>query len=122
LSHIVQIQTQVRDGFAVAAACRRLGLPEPVQNTVEIFSSTETGLCVQLPGWNFPVVCDLSTGSLKFDNYGGQWGEQKHLDQFLQAYAIEKTKLEARKQGHNVLEQSLQDGSIKLTVQVGGVA
>lgn len=122
MSHIVQIQTQVRDGSAVAAACRRLGLPEPVHNTVEVYTSTETGLCVQLPGWSFPVVCDLSTGSLKYDNYSGSWGEQKHLDQFLQAYAVEKTKLEARKQGHNVLEQALQDGSIKLTVQVGGTA
>ena len=36
--------------------------------------------------------------------------------------AVEKTRLEARKQGYDVLEQSLADGSIKLTVQVGGAA
>ncbi|MEO8493902.1 MAG: DUF1257 domain-containing protein, partial [Planctomycetota bacterium] len=30
------------------------------------------------------------------------------------------TKLEARKQGHSVHEQALNDGSIKLTVSVGG--
>ena len=33
-----------------------------------------TGLQVQLPGWNFPVVCDLGTGKAHYDNYGGQWG------------------------------------------------
>lgn len=36
--------------------------------------------------------------------------------------AFEKAKLEARKQGHTVREQPLSDGSIKLTVQVGGAA
>ena len=30
MSHIVTIKTEVRDPAAVAAACRRLGLPEPV--------------------------------------------------------------------------------------------
>jgi hypothetical protein len=38
----------------------------------------------------------------------------------LQAYAVEKTKIEARRKGHAVTEQQLADGSIKLTVQVGG--
>jgi len=36
--------------------------------------------------------------------------------------AVEKTRLEARKQGYDVAEQALADGSIKLTVQVGGGA
>jgi hypothetical protein len=50
------------------------------------------------------------------------WGEQQHLDRFLQAYAVEKARSEARRQGHTVTEQSLADGSIKLIVQVGGGA
>ena len=59
MSHIVQIQTEVRDAAAVRAGCRRLQLD------------------------------------------------------------VEKAKLEAHKAGHCVTEQSLADGSIKLTVQVG---
>lgn len=120
MSHIVQIQTEVRDPGAVAAACRRLGLPEPVQGTATVYATEETGLIVQLSGWNYPVVCNLATGSLKFDNYNGAWGEKSELDRFLQIYAVEKAKIEARKQGHTVYEQPLQDGSIKVTVQVGG--
>ncbi len=50
------------------------------------------------------------------------WGAQRSLDLFLQAYAVEKAKLEARKRGHNVTEQSLADGSIKLCVQLAGGA
>ena len=50
------------------------------------------------------------------------WGNPQQLDGFLQIYAVEKTKLEARKRGHSVTEQALADGSIKLTVQVAGGA
>jgi hypothetical protein len=76
LSHIVQIQTQVRDATAVDAACRRLGLPPPVQRTAKLFSSTATGLTVQLPGWSYPVVFDVATGDVKFDNFNGRWKGQ----------------------------------------------
>ena len=51
------------------------------------------------------------------------WGKQKELDKFLQTYACEKARIEARKQGYTVTEQPLTDGSIKLMIQVtGGVA
>ncbi len=122
MSHIVQIQTQVRDPAAIQAACRRLGLPEPVERTVKLFSGQATGLTVQLPGWKYPLVCNTASGHIQFDNFGGHWGEQAGFDQFLQAYAAEKAKLEARKQGHSVTEQALADGSIKLTIQVSGGA
>jgi hypothetical protein len=122
VSHIVTIETQVRDAAAVVAACQRLGLPPPTERTVRLFSGFATGLAVELPGWNYPVVCDLASGSLKYDNYNGAWGSQKELHKFLQAYACEKTKLEARRQGHSITEQPLADGSIKLTIQVTGGA
>jgi hypothetical protein len=120
VSHIVEVKTEVRDANAVGAACRRLRLPQPVQGTTELFSGKATGLAVQLPDWRYPVVCDLGTGQLRFDNYGGRWGDQKQLDGFLQAYAVEKAKVEARRKGHSVTEQPLADGSIKLTINVGG--
>jgi hypothetical protein len=120
LSHIVQIETQVKDEQAVRAACTRLQLAAPEHKTVRLFNATATGLCVQLPGWQYPVVANLQTGQVQFDNYGGHWGEQKHLNAFLQGYAVEKSKIEARKKGHSFTETSLQDGSIRVTVRVGG--
>lgn len=36
--------------------------------------------------------------------------------------AVEKARLEARKRGHDVVEQALPDGSVKLTVTVGGAS
>ena len=75
-----------------------------------------------LPKWRYPAVCDLETGQVQYDNFNGHWGEQKHLDAFLQGYAVEKAKIEARRQGHVCTEQPLADGSIKLTISVGGAA
>lgn len=120
MSHIVTIKTEVRDPEAVRAACRRLSLEEPAQGTARLYEGEATGLLVKLPGWTYPAVLTPETGQVRYDNYGGSWGEQRHLDAFLQAYAVERAKIEARKRGHNVFEQALPDGSIKLTIQVGG--
>jgi hypothetical protein len=120
LSHIVQIQTEVRDPTAVAAACRRLGLPEPVHGTAQLFSGEATGLLVKLPDWRYPIVCDPASGTLAYDNFAGAWGRPEHVGAFLQAYGVEKARLEARRRGHSVVEQALADGSIKLSIHVGG--
>ncbi len=116
MSHIVTVKTQIHDPATVALACRRLGLPAPQQGTVELFSGKATGLIVRLPQWEYPVVIDTLTGSVRYDNFEGAWGDQTHLDRFLQMYAVEKAKLEANKKGYGVSEQALQDGSIKLTI------
>ena len=120
MSHIVSIKTQVRDATALAAACQRLLLAPPVHGTAKLFTSEATGQIVKLPGWKYPVVCELSSGDVKYDNYDGRWGEKRHLDRLVQNYAVEKSRIEARKQGHTVTEQTLADGSIKLTISVGG--
>ena len=122
MSHIVKIQTQVRDEAAVQAACRRRQLAEPIAGRHQLYSREVEGLAVRLRDWSYPVVCQLQTCELQYDNFGGRWGQQQELDQFLQAYAVEKTRIEARKRGHTLTEQSLTDGSIKLTVQIGGAA
>ncbi len=122
MSHVVEIKTEIRDEQAVRAACTRLKLAAPEHKTVRLFNATATGLCVQLPSWQYPVVCNIQTGQVRYDNYNGHWCEQKHLNAFLQGYAVEKAKIEARKKGHSVTETSLQDGSIRVSVKVGGAA
>jgi len=122
MSHIVEIKTEVRDEAAVQSACSRLHLPRAKRGTFELYSSTETGLAIELPHWKYPVVANTNTGELRYDNYQGRWGSQEFLEQFLQMYAVEKAKIEARKKGHTVTEQRLDGGSIKLTVNVGGAA
>ena len=89
---------------------------------MKLFEGEASGLLVRLEGWLYPCVCDVASGALRYDNFGGRWGDPAQLDRFLQGYAVEKATLEARKKGHAVTEQSLSDGSIRLTVTVGGAA
>lgn len=120
MSHIVQIKTEVRDHNAIRAACRRLKLQQPEEGVFKLFSGEAAGIAVRLTDWHYPVVCNVGTGELKYDNFNGRWGDQKHLDSFLQSYAVEKAKIEARRKGHTCTEAQLADGSIKLTVQIAG--
>lgn len=122
MSHIVTIKTQLRDPVALASACQRLGHEAPVQGTAQLYSESATGWIVQLPDWLYPVVVQPESGEAHYDNYGGSWGNPAELDKLLQAYAVEKAKIEARRAGTNVTEQALPNGSIRLTVQIGGAA
>ncbi len=116
MSHLVSIVTKVRDPAAIAAACKRLRLAEPVHGKAELYSGEAEGLLLQLPGWRYPAVIDTTSGVVAYDNFQGRWGDQAQLDRFLQAYAVELAKLEARKKGYQVSEQSLQDGSIRVQI------
>ena len=118
MSHTVEIKTEVRDEAAVNAACSRLHLPRATRGTFELYSEEVAGLGIELPRWKYPVVANTDTGQLKFDSYGGRWGSQEYLDQFLQMYAVEKAKIESRKRGHSVCEQRLDNGAIKLTINL----
>ena len=120
MSHIVSVKTEIRDAAAVRAACQRLRLPAPTEGNHRLFTSQATGLGVALPQWRYPIVCDLGTGQLHYDNFRGHWGDSARLDAFQQAYAVEKAKAEARRKGHQVTESQLADGSVKLTINVGG--
>lgn len=120
MSHIVTVQTKLHDPVAVRAACERLQLNEPVEGNAKLFSGEAAGLLVQFPDWRYPVVIDTLSGTVHYDNYEGQWGDQPKLDLFLQAYAVEKAKLEAKAKGYRVTEHPLQDGSIKVQIFEGG--
>jgi hypothetical protein len=122
MSHIVTIKAEIRDLAAIQAACRRLNLNQPEQGTFKLYGGEATGVAVRLPDWAYPCVFDVATGAAKYDNFAGRWGDQEHLDTFRQAYAVEKAKIESRRRGHTVTEQTLADGSIRLVIAVSGGA
>ncbi|MBL8800144.1 MAG: DUF1257 domain-containing protein [Planctomycetia bacterium] len=117
MSHIVQIATRVKDAAAVTAACQRLNLAPPTQGTAKLYSGDAAGLLVQLPGWKYPVAIDTASGNIAFDNFENAWGDRGQLDKFLQMYAVELVRIEARRRGHTITEQQLQDGSVRMTIQ-----
>ena len=101
MSHTVTIKTEIRDADAVRAACDRLRLPAPVQGKAQLYDREVEGLAVRLPGWDYPAVANLASGELAYDTFNGYWGDRKELDRLLQAYAVEKCRIEARKKGHS---------------------
>ena len=116
MSHLVTVAVEVRNRDALLAACRRLQVPEPERRTVRFYDgSSVAGEAVQLPDWRYPVVFDLE-GGVKFDDFEGRWGSRRHLDSLLQAYAVEKATIEARRAGHTVRETELPGGRIRLTL------
>ncbi len=121
MSHIVTIQTEVRDVAAIRTACNRLQLNPPVEGDHQLYSGTVCGWGVRLHDWRYPIVCQTETGRIEYDHFEGRWGDPQRLDEFLQSYAVEKAKIEARKRGHTTIEQPLADGSIQLTIHTGAV-
>lgn len=122
MSHVVKIETKIRDVNAIRQACLRLQLAAPVQGKHELYSSTEIGWAVRLTDWRYPVVCKTESGEVAYDNYNGKWGDANRLHEFLQRYAVEKAAIEARRHGYFSTEMLLTDGSIKLTIHTGGSA
>src|SRR5262245_37815917 len=120
MSHVVSIQTQLRDPKSIVATCQRLGLAEPVQGKAQLYAGqTAEGLLVQLPGWKYPIAIDTASGQVQHDNFQNHWGDIAELHKFQQAYAIEVVRNQARLKGYVVTEQTLQDGSVKLQIQEG---
>jgi hypothetical protein len=113
MSHIVTIATEMRDPDVLPAACDRLGLPPPEAGEVRFLSGRAVGTKVRLPGWQYPVVIEAD-GTLRYDNYGGQWGDPGQLDRLRQAYAVEKVVREAQRERYRVRESPQRDGSVRL--------
>lgn len=99
MSHIVTVATMIKDARAVQRACQVLKLAPAVHGTFKVFTRDVEGLGFKLPNWNYPVVADLATGQLQYDNYKGQWGNIAELDKFQQRYSLEAAKIIAEENG-----------------------
>lgn len=99
----------VEDLAALTRACERLGLDAPVYaSDVKLGYNDQrrfSGYKVQLPGWNFPCLFNVSEGAEYWNNWpvfdkdhaevragrrrvgeGGRWGDLKELDKLKNTY------------------------------------
>lgn len=120
MSHIVTIKTQLKDPKAIEAACHRMNLAAPVIAKQTFALGDREGITVKLHNWLHPIIIDQKTGDVHYDNYEGRWGDIKYLHKFLQTYAVEKAKIEAWRKGYTAREEHLEDGSIKVHINVPG--
>jgi hypothetical protein len=112
MSHTVRIKTEIKDKRAVRSASKRLNLREPQErprqpHIMSIFPDQ----------WRGGVAVNTNSGDLTYDT--DFRGPAQTLDQFKQAYAIERAKQQAEAEGYTAYEETLPDGSIQLTVDTG---
>lgn len=122
MSHTVTVKTEIKSKSALDLTCQRLNLEAPkYSNEHRLFGDQRyAGYAVNLRNWAYPIICDLDRGETYYDNYNGHWGAQEELNTFMQTYAVTRTLQEASLQGYTAYEEKLEDGTIKVTVNVGG--
>ncbi len=98
------------------SACDKLKLTLLPWGKHKLYSSTETGYAIKLPGWSYPVV--LNEEGIAMDNYNGRWGDEAKLKTLLKRINAENVIKEARRKGYTVSEKEL-NGEIKLTLTGG---
>jgi len=99
MSHTTTLETKIKDKGVLKRAVeimkKELGLEVYIEetNSVNLFQgkiSVKNGIAVRLPNWKYPVLIDLDTGKIYYDNYGGRWGDEKYLNLLKQIYASQK--------------------------------
>ena len=122
MSHIVTITTDVRDPARSRPPAGDWGWPSRSQARRRCSKGKSPGYSSGCRAGSIRWSSIPGPAQVRFDNFAGSWGNPTQLDRFLQAYALEKAKIEARRKGFATTEQALADGSIKLTIEVGGTA
>ena len=123
MSHISKIELEVKDLAVLSQACTRLGLSlVKAQKTFRWYGQeAQCDHCIRVPGANYEIGVIGRNGSyeLNCDYY------DKNLEKVIgqkggllkQAYAAEKTRIEARKKGYSVIERQTETG-IRLHVRI----
>ncbi len=121
MSHVVTVKLEMKDPDAIRAAIERCPNVKllnggQVQEYKLYGGQKATGIGLQLEGWQHTVVINPETGDCKYDNFGGSWGNQLRLDELVQAYSVEKVRLEAYSRGQAFAEEKLDNGDVRVTV------
>lgn len=118
MSHVSQMSVKFTDIEAMKAACIRMGAQFCGKGFITFYDETEVGgYVIQLPDWKYGIVVKPD-GSIRYDNYGGEWGDIKELNSFKQLYAVETAKLKAKQEGYTYQEDELPTGVLKLTIEI----
>ena len=123
MSHISKIELEVKDLSVLGQACTRMGLElirgknrfkwygksAPCDHAIKVPGADyEIGVVKQNRGYE--LNCDFYDGNIE-KAVGRQGGLLK------QAYAVAKTKIEARKKGYSVLEKNTETG-VRLHIRI----
>jgi hypothetical protein len=81
-----RIVTTVHDPVALAATCRRLGLPPPEEDCVRLDAEEVFGWVVRLTGLHGPLVCDTLTGLVAYHPRDNAFAPYHRIARFIYRY------------------------------------
>ena len=124
MSHISKIELEVKDLGTLRQACNRLGLNMiEAQKTFKWYGQEDgsSDHAIQVPGATYEIGV-VKTGNafeLRCDYWDSAIGKAIGQNGGLlkQAYAVERTKTEARRKGYSIIEKKT-DSGIQLNVRV----
>ena len=139
--HVSVVALQIKSLDALKLACQRLGLEFRENQATyawfgyfagdaplpEGFVQEDLGKCthaIQVPGASYEIGVVFRDGAwrLLWDSWGSGGLEAalgKDCNALRQAYGVEAAKLEAQRQGYSIYETPLEDGSIRLNINIG---
>lgn len=82
----------------------------------KLWEGSYEGVAIRIPGWTYPVVFNLDTGNLVFDNHNGHWGDEIKLDALVQRYVYEDAIAQAYINGETVETVTDEMGNITLAI------
>jgi hypothetical protein len=98
MSHTAQIAADYQNRDALAAAVHSLGGTLLAHGKHELYSTSEMGIGIQLPKWQFPIVVRADQ-TLAFDHYNGAWGNVADLERLHEEYSWAITEIAAQRVG-----------------------
>jgi hypothetical protein len=116
-SHTTTVKVEFRSMSALARAVERLGGRAIGEGSHRLYSSTEAGYAVQLPGWRYPIVA-RSDGQLAMDHYNGSWGDPRDIDRLTRVYILEAAREAADAIGWMIVAED--DSAITIAHPDGG--
>jgi len=123
MSHISKIELEVKDLAVLSQACTRLGLTL-IRGQKEFKWYGKSAPCehaIKVPGAAYEIGVVKQKGSYELNcdfydrNIQKAVGRQAGI--LKQAYAVAKTKIEARRKGYSVLEQNT-DAGVRLHIRI----
>jgi hypothetical protein len=124
MSHISKIELEVKDLGTLAKACTRLGLKLIKGQKAFKWYGAEDGKCdhtIKVPGATYEIGVTKTGKSIELQCDYYDYAIGKAIGQtgglLKQAYAVERTKAEARRKGYTVIEKTTGSG-IRLHVRM----
>lgn len=117
MSKSVFIEVRILDELAFIKAAKSLSFVQSyseVKKDIKLFSTHHHGISVKFKDWLYPVV--FEDGKAVYDNYEGNWGDAKNLDEFMREYTSFAAINAAEKEGTRITSNTLVDDKRILTM------